>query len=180
MEKAERAKRKAEGLKEELGQIKERVETATADCTHWKDRTVELQRLLRRNKAREYRGPTAIHKAVRSGIAVLVNSGGQPLPIPEYRIEGRIYELVNELFFTWRLPTVMIEGIVCSVSQAAVEVCCGGDIDDVDIEMGEHYEFDESEFLGSPTPDAAAAGSSNAIVPPLPPPPEAPNMEENA
>lgn len=127
---------------------------------------MEIQRLLRKNKAREHRGPTAIHKAVRSAIAILINTGGQqPLPVPDYRIEGRVYELVNELFFTWRLPMPMIEGIVCSVSQVAVDVCCGGDFDDVDIEMGEHYEFDESEFMGSPL---------------VPPPPEEPNTEENA
>ena len=177
--KIETAKRKARELKEELAQLKERFETATVDCAHWKDRTAELQCLLRKNKGREYRGPTAIHKAVRSGIAILINTGGKPLPIPEYRIEGRIYELVNELFFTWRLPTVMMEGVICSVSQAAVEVCCGGDFDDIDIEMGEHYEFDESKFLGTPVPDAAVVGSSNAAVPPPSPPQEAPNMEEN-
>ncbi|KAF9793117.1 hypothetical protein BJ322DRAFT_1016719 [Thelephora terrestris] len=52
-------------------------------------------------------------------------------------------ELVNELVFTWRLPTLMVEGIVYSVVQATVDVCYGGDVDDVDLEMGERYEFDE-------------------------------------
>ena len=113
------------------------------DCAHWKDKTAEIQSLVRKLKARESRAPTAIHKAVRSAIAILVNSGGRPLSVSEHRIEGRTYELVNELFFTWRLPTVMIEGIVCSVSQATVDVCRGGDFDDVDIEMGEHYQFEQ-------------------------------------
>ena len=157
--------------------MKEQSETATVDCAHWKEKTAEIQRLLRKIKTRGTRGPTAIHKAVRSAIAVLVNSGGQPLPVPDYRIEGRIYELVNELFFTWRLPTLMIEGIVCSVSQAAVDVCCGGDFDEVDIEMGEHYEFDERDFVGNPVFDTAAAGPSNVVVPP--PEPGEPSVEEN-
>ena len=50
--------------------------------------------------------------------------------------KGPISELIDEFFFTWPLPTQMIGGIICSVSQATLDVCCGGDNDD--IEMGEH------------------------------------------
>ena len=36
----------------------------------------------------------------------------------------------------------MIESIVFSASQATMDVCRGGDFDDVDIETVEHYQFE--------------------------------------
>lgn len=36
-------------------------------------------------------------------------------------------------------------------------MCCDGDLDDVDIEMGEHYEFDEYRFMGTSALDFGAA-----------------------
>ena len=51
-----------------------------------------------------------------------------------------------------------------SVSRATVGVCYGDFFDDVDIDMGEHYEFDEHE--GSPVPDAMVAGPSVVVPPP--------------
>ena len=67
MEKVEAAKHKAKELKEELDQTK-------VNCAHWKDKAADIQRLLRKTKARKYRGPRAIHKAVRPMIAILVNT----------------------------------------------------------------------------------------------------------
>ena len=51
-----------------------------------------------------------------------------------------------------------------SVSRATVGVCYGDLADGVDVDMGEHYEFDEHE--GSPVPGAMVAGPSNVVVPP--------------
>jgi len=53
---------------------------------------------------------------------------------------------------------------VGSVARATVGVCYGDSVDDVDIDMGEYYEFDEHE--GGPVPDATVAGPSNSVVPP--------------
>ncbi|KAF9647055.1 hypothetical protein BDM02DRAFT_2823232 [Thelephora ganbajun] len=175
-EKVETTKQDTEGVEVGLDEVKKQLEVAATDCAHWKERTVELQRALRRIKEREFRGPKGISNAVESAIAALVNSGGKALSPPRRRVEGRIYELVNELAFTWRLPTPMIAGIVRSVSQATVDVCHGGHVDDVDIEMGEHYEFDERERGGSPVLDAVIAGPSDAVVPL----PEKPSEGENA
>ena len=165
-EKVEATERGTEELIHELDQTKKRLDTVAAECAHWKERSVEIQRVLRRIKARESRGPKGISCAVKSAITALVKSG-KPLSSPGHRIEGRVYELVNELTFSWRLPTVMIAGIVDSVSRATVDVCYGGHVDDVDIDMGEHYEFDgrEHEHEGSPVVDAVVAGPSNAVVP---------------
>lgn len=176
-EKMETTEHDTEGLVHELDQTKKRVETATAECSRWKERSVELQRTLRRIKAREFRGPRGISNAVKSAITALAKSG-KPLSPPGYRVEGRVYELVNELALTWRLPAVMIAGIVDSVSRATVDVCYGGHVDDVDIDMGEHYVFDEHEHEreGSPVVDAVVAGPSNAAVPST----EEPNGWENA
>ena len=41
--------------------------------------------------------PKGIYKASRHAIIYLVYTGGKPLSIPDYRIEGRVFELVNEL-----------------------------------------------------------------------------------
>lgn len=177
-EKIEATKTQTEELREEVVQITDQVESAKTDCAHWKDKAEEIQRLLRRIKSRQSRGPKAIHNAVRSALNVLAyTSCMRPLSIPDRRITGRVNELVNELVFTWRLPTSMVEGIIYSVVQATVDVCYGGDVDDVDLEMGEHYEFNEpTNTSASPVPEAVVAGPSNAVVPP----PVEPNVEENA
>ena len=47
---------------------------------------------------------------------------GKPLRPPRPRVAGPVFELVNELAFSWRLPTPMIGGIVGSVSREAVDV----------------------------------------------------------
>lgn len=159
------AKHEAKGLGNQIDQVKERVEAVTADCAHWKERTVELQRALRRFKERESRGPKGISNAVESATIALASSG-KPLSPPKHRVQGRVYELVNELVFTWRLPVSVIAGIVGSVSRATVDVCYGGHVDDIDVDMGEH-EFDEQEKGDSPVLDAVVAGPSNAVV--LPP-----------
>lgn len=176
-EKVETTEHDTEGLVHELDQTKKRLDTVTAECARWKERSVELQRTLRRIKARESRGPKGISSALGSAITALAKSG-KPLSPPGYRVEGRVYELVNELVFTWRLPTSMIAGIVDSVSRATVDVCYGGHVDDVDIGMGEHYEFDEREHEreGSPIVDAVVAGPSNSVVPST----EEPSGGENA
>ena len=167
-EKVEAAGKEMGELEDELDQAKEQLEAVKADREHWKEKTKEIHRAIRRLKAKEFRGPKGIYKAARHAITYLVYTGGRPLSIPDYRIEGRVFELVNELAFTWRVPIPMIEGIVGTVSQATVDVCFGGDIDDVDIEMGEHYRFDEHEHRGSPVRDDAVAGPSGAVVSPDP------------
>ena len=165
-EKVEATKHDTGGLVHELNEAKKQLDIVAAKCARWKGRSVELQRTLRRVKAREFRGPKGISNAVKSAMTALAKSG-KPLSPPGYRVEGRVYEMVNELVFTWRLPTVMILGIVDSVSRATVDVCYGGHVDDVDIDMGEHYEFSEHEHEreGSPVVDAAVEEPSNAVVP---------------
>ena len=160
-------KHETEGLEGELDQTKGRLEAVTKECARWKDRTVELQHALRRFKLKETQAPTQISKAVDSALTALTlptNACKQPLPPSGRRVEGRIFELVNELVFDWNLPTSVVAGIVGSVSRATVGVCYGDFVDDVDIDMGEHYEFDEHE--GSPVPDAMVAGPSDVVVPP--------------
>jgi hypothetical protein len=176
-EKVETTEHDTEGLVHEMDQTKKRLDTVTAECARWKERSAELQRTLRRVKARESRGPKGISSAVESAITALAKSG-KPLSPPGHRVEGRVYELVNELAFARRLPTAMIAGIVNSVSRATVEVCYGGHADDVDIDMGEHREFDEHEHEreGSPIVDAVVVGPSNAVVPST----EEPGRGENA
>jgi len=163
-EKAETAKCDLEELETELDKTKKRAEAETADCAHWKEKTKELRRALRRIKERESRGPKGISSAVESAIAALAAGSGKHLIPPGTRVKRRVWELVNELAFAWRLPTPMISGIVDSVSRATVEVCYGGDIDDVDIKKGKHHKPDE--HGGGPVPDAMVAGPSNAVVPP--------------
>jgi hypothetical protein len=188
-EKAEDTKHETEQLREEVNQIKGQAEDATVDCTHWKDKAGEIQRVIRRIRAKEHRGPKAIYKAVRSALNKFAYTGCfKPLPIPDYRIEGRVFELINELVFTWRIPISMVEGIVYSVAQATVDVCFGGDVEDVDIEMGEHYEFDEREYMSGGSVVDKEAGPSNTEnaepspppLPYLPPLSEEPNPEDNA
>ena len=41
--------------------------------------------------------PKGIYNASRHAITYLVYTGGKPLSIPDYRTEGRVFELVNEL-----------------------------------------------------------------------------------
>lgn len=147
-----------------LDQTEKRLDTVIAECARWKGRSVDLQPTLRRIKARESRGPKGISNAVKSATTALAKSG-EPLSPPGHRVEGRIYEMVNELVFTWRLPMVMIPGIVDSVSRATVDVCYGGHVDDVDIDMGKHCESEEHEHEGSPVGDVGVAGPSNAVVP---------------
>ena len=167
-EKVEATKHESEGLETELGQAKERLETTTAECAYWKDRTVELQRTLCQIKAREARGPKGISDAVRSAIAALAASG-VPLSPPGQRVKGRVCELVNELAFVWRLPTPMIAGVIDSISRATVDVCYGGYVDDVGVDMGEHE--------GGPVTDGVpVAGPSNVVVVTR----EEPSREENA
>ena len=167
-EKVGGTKRETEDLEHQLNQTKEQLKTATAECTRWGERSTELQRALRRIKQRERRGPNGITCAAKSAIATLAGSG-KPLRPPSYRIEGRIYELVNELVFSWRLPTSIIAGVINSVSRATVDVCYGGHVDNIDIDTGEHQESDEHEREreGSPVMGIVAAGSSSAVV--LPP-----------
>jgi len=165
-EKVEATEHDTGGLVHELDQTKKRLDTVTAECARWKERSVDLQRTLRRVKARESRGPKGISNAVKSAMTALAKSG-KPLSPPGHRVGGRVYEMINELVFTWRLPMVMIPGIVDSVSRATVDVCYGGHVDDVDIDMGEHCESQEHEHEheGSPVGDAVVAGPSNAVVP---------------
>ena len=176
-EKVKAAEHDTEGLEHELDQAKKRLETATAKCARWKERTVELRGAVRRIKAREYRGPSGISSAVESAITALASSG-RPLPHSSRRIEGRVHELVNELAFTWRVPTSMIAGIIDTVSRATVDVCYGGHVDGVDVDMGEHYELDEHEheYGAGPVTDAAVGGLPSTVVPS----PEEPSRGENA
>ena len=44
-------------------------------------------------------------------------------------------------------------------------MCFGGDVDGADIEMGEHYRFNEHEHRGSPVHNTALVGPSGAAVP---------------
>ena len=128
----------------------------------------ELQRTLRRIKARESRGPKGISNAVESAIVALANSGKPLSPPTGNRVKGRVYELVNELAFAWRLPTSIIAGVIGSVSRATVDACYGGYVDDADIDMDEHHEFDghEGEHGGSPAiRDAVVAGPLSVAVP---------------
>jgi len=166
-------KHETEGLEYELDETKDRLEAVTKECARWKDRTVELQQVLRRFKLKETQAPNQISKAVDSALVALTtipttNSGNQPLqPLPPSgrRVEGRVFELVNELVFDLNLPTSAVAGIVGSVSRATVGVCYGDLVDDVDIDMGEHYEFDE--YKGSSVPEVAVAGPSSVAVPPI-------------
>ena len=158
-------KHETEGLEGELYQTKTRLEGVTNECARWKDRTVELQQALRRFKLKETQAPTQISKAVDSTLLALTltANSGKPLPPSGRRVEGRVFELVNELVFDWDLPTSVVAGIVGSVSRATVGVCYGDLVDDVDIDMGEYYEFEEDE--GGTVPDAMVAGPSNVVVP---------------
>ena len=167
-EKVGGTKRETGDLEHQLDQAKEQTKTAMAECARWEGKSVELQRALRRVKDRERRGPKGIFCAVQSAMATLANSG-LPLKPPSYRIEGRIYELVNELAFSWRLPTPIIAGVIDSVSRATVDVCYDGHVDHIDIDVDEHRESDEHEREreGSPAMDVAVAGPSSAVV--LPP-----------
>ena len=72
---------------------------------------------------------------------------------------------MNELAFSWHLPTSDIAGIVGAVSRATVDVCYADLVDDVNIGMDEDHEFDELDG-GSPVPDIMVAGPSNAVAPP--------------
>lgn len=166
-EKVGGTKRETEDLEHELDQVKKQLETATAKCTWWEGRSVELRRALQRIKAREHRGPKAISCAVQSAISTLANSS-KPLTPPLHRVEGRIYKLVNELAFSWCVPTSIIAGVIDSVSRATVDVCYGGHADDVSIDMGEHHELDEheNEREGSPVMGVVVVGPSSAAVPP--------------
>lgn len=151
----------------------------TTDSTHWKEKAEENQCALCRLRARKTRGPKAMWNAVRSALNVLAYTGNmKPLSIPNFRIKGRAYELINEIIFTWGLSMSTVEGIVYAVTQATMDVCYSGDIDDIDLEMGKHYGFEESRQRGaSPNVDAPVAGPSNAAEPS---PPGEPSMEENA
>ena len=85
---------------------------------------------------------------------------GKPLRPPGHRVAGRVFELVNELAFSRRLPTPMIGGrAVSSVSRETADVCY--DLDDVDVE----YESG-GDAEGSPVPDTVVVGPSNTAVPP--------------
>jgi len=144
-------KDETEGLEYELDKTKDRLEAVTKECARWKDRTAELQQVLRRFKLnlKETQVPNQISKAVDSALVTLTtlptaNSGDQPLqPLPPSgrRVEGRIFELVNELVFDWNLPTSVVAGIVGSASGATVGVCYGDLVDDVDIDMGEQVNY---------------------------------------
>ena len=166
-EKVGGTKRETEGLERELVQVKKQLETATAKCTRWERKSVELRRALQRIKAREHRGPKAISCAVQSAIANLASSG-KPLTPSLHRAEGRIYKLVNELAFPWRVPTSIIAGVIDSVSRATVDVCYGGHVDNVSTDMGEHHELDEheNEREGSPVTGVVVVGPSSATIPP--------------
>lgn len=59
---------------------------------------------------------------------------------------------------------VMIPGIVDSVSRATVDVCYGGHVDDVDIDMGEHCDSEEHEHEVSPVNDAVVPSSEEPSV----------------
>lgn len=168
VERVETTEHETEGLENELDQSNKRLESVTAESTHWKERMAGLQRTLRRIKARESRGPKGISNAVESTIVALANSGKPFSPPAGNRVKGRVYELVNELAFAWCLPTSMIAGVIGSVSRATVDVCYGGHVDDADIDMGEHHGFDEheDEHGGSPAiRDVVVVGPSNVVVP---------------
>lgn len=160
------AEHETEEMESKLDEAKEQAEAAVKECTRWKEKTAEIQRALRLYKGREARGQAKISGAVNFALTILAENPGQPLPLPhpQHRVEERVFELVNELVFDWHLPTSVVAGIVGAVSSAAVGVCYGDHVDDVDIDMGEHYEFDEREW--SPVPDALVAGPSNPVVPP--------------
>ena len=166
-EKAETTEHETEELEEEMNQVKNQLEAVMADCTHWKEKTAELKRTICRIKSRESRGPNGIYNAVQSAITALASLGMKPLSPPHNRVKGRVYQLVNELAFAWRIPPSMIPGIISSVSRATVEVCYGGHVDNVDVDMGKRHEVDEHEHGGSPVLDAAVAGPSDPVVLPL-------------
>ena len=165
-ERVETTKHETGLLEADVDQTKKQLEAVTTECTRWKEKTAEVQLTLRRLKARETRGPKQISAALEPAITALTNLG-KPLHPPGHRVAGRVFELVNELAFSWHLPAPMIEGIVGSVSRATVDVCYG--LDEIDTE----YESD-GDAEGSPVPDAAVAGPSNAVGVP----PEEPSTEE--
>ena len=113
-EKVGTTKHETEGLESELDQTKTQLEAVTNECARWKGQTVELQQTLRRFKLKETQGPTQISKAVDSALlaSTTTNSGQQrqPLPPSSRRVEGRVFELVNELVFDWGIPTSVVAG----------------------------------------------------------------------
>ena len=134
------------------------------ECARLKEEEKELRHILRQLKSRESRGPERISNVLDPDlITALANPGKRLLPLGRH-VEGRAFESANELAFNSIFPPSVIAATVGSVSEATVDAGYDDLVDDPDVDMGKHNEFDQHGGSPDPVPDAAVAGPSNAVA----------------